>query len=389
VSLNVVVVSEEFPPETGWGGLATYSRYLARGLSRRGHTVTVIAGGETRRTVSVDGIRLIRLPTPTSVRPGSIGRIRSVLGRSRLVAEVIRKLKPDIVEAPEWKGEGLVSTMRRSAPLTSRLHTPLDLLMKLGDLPYTFPSRVIGRLERLQVRLSDGVTCSIAELLESLQSLHWFKKHVEIIPNFIDIQYLEHNLGSPKTLEIKDEQDDYLLYYGRLEWKKGVHLLASALPGFLRAHRDAKVILVGRDSGYGQSTMRAYLDAGLKGFRSQLHFTGFVEESEKIRLIANSRLVVLPSLWEGFGFSILEAMALGKPVVTTPVGGIKTIVRGAECAYLVPPNDATALGDMLIRAWDDPGRHRVGNAARHRATSFSADSVVPLIESHYVDVISA
>ena len=96
MSLNVVVVSEEFPPETGWGGLATYTRYLARGLSRRGHTVTVIAGGETRRTVSVDGIRLIRLPTPTSVRPGSIGRIRSVLGRSRLVAEVIRKLKPDI-----------------------------------------------------------------------------------------------------------------------------------------------------------------------------------------------------------------------------------------------------------------------------------------------------
>jgi glycosyltransferase involved in cell wall biosynthesis len=95
---------------------------------------------------------------------------------------------------------------------------------------------------------------------------------------------------------------------------------------------------------------------------------GFVPHDELQRLYARAAVVACPSRREGFGVACLEAMAHGRPVVATPVGGLRDLVVDGETGVVVPPRDPAALRAALQRLLGDPElRRRLGAAARRRA----------------------
>jgi glycosyltransferase involved in cell wall biosynthesis len=96
-------------------------------------------------------------------------------------------------------------------------------------------------------------------------------------------------------------------------------------------------------------------------------------------------LVALPSSWEGMPNVILEAMACGKPAVTTNVGGCAELVVEGETGFLVPPGDEAALAERLLRLLRDPAlRRRLGAAARERVQrEFSIAAMVERNELLY------
>lgn len=97
---------------------------------------------------------------------------------------------------------------------------------------------------------------------------------------------------------------------------------------------------------------------------------------ELLALYRNANMFVLPSLGETFGLSIMEAMAMRLPVVTTNIGAIPELVVDGETGILVPPNSPGALNDAIVRLRNDPGlRIRMGNAGRKRAEELFASAL--------------
>src|SRR3990172_439748 len=110
--MNVCLVSPEYPPETGWGGIGTYTRHLAQGLASRGHRVTVVSRSITDREMPLrfDGpVRVMRiLPRKLPLRGRRrLGRFISCLEYSAGLARALSRLEGfDVIEFPNWNAEG-------------------------------------------------------------------------------------------------------------------------------------------------------------------------------------------------------------------------------------------------------------------------------------------
>ena len=124
------------------------------------------------------------------------------------------------------------------------------------------------------------------------------------------------------------------------------------------------------------------------GIADRVHVLGWVRSEAKARELAHASVFVLPSYNEGLPMSVLEAMACGLPVVSTPVGGIPEAVSDGVEGFLVAPGDVPALADRLARlANDDALAREMGAAARRKVeASYSAQAVVPRIEQIYIDL---
>jgi glycosyltransferase involved in cell wall biosynthesis len=118
-------------------------------------------------------------------------------------------------------------------------------------------------------------------------------------------------------------------------------------------------------------------------------FTGFRDDLPA--LLARWDLFVLPSLWEGFGLVLLEAMAAGRPVVASRVGPIPEIVQHGETGLLVEPGQPGPLADALLKVLENPDlAARFGAAGRRRvAERFTLDRMVAEIEALYADLLAA
>jgi len=153
---------------------------------------------------------------------------------------------------------------------------------------------------------------------------------------------------------------------GRLVPIKGFDLLVRALPIVVSQVPSARVLLV------GEGAERAHLEAiaASLGVASCLRLTG--ETTDVAPYLAAADVVTVPSRNEGMGRVIVEAMALGRPVVATAVGGIPDVVTDGECGRLVEPEDVDALAGALIELGRDPAlRRKLGEAAVQRAEAFS------------------
>ena len=107
-------------------------------------------------------------------------------------------------------------------------------------------------------------------------------------------------------------------------------------------------------------------------------------------LLADLDLFVLPSLWEGFGLVLLEAMAAGRPVVASAVGPVPEVVADGETGLLVPPGDPEALARAVVRVLRHPNlAARLGRAGRARAEAhFGLDGMVARTDALYRELLA-
>jgi glycosyltransferase involved in cell wall biosynthesis len=185
--------------------------------------------------------------------------------------------------------------------------------------------------------------------------------------------------------EIRREANQpIVLFVGRLVPYKGVDVLLEALTGL-----DAMALIV------GDGPLRARLEDRARelGVAGQVRFLGSVSDDELAALYRACTIFVLPSVTrqEAFGVVQLEAMAAGKPVVSTDLGtGVGWVNRDAETGYVVPPRDAPALRDALARLLGDPALQKtMGAAAAKRISSaFTLERMIDDTLSLYRDVIA-
>jgi len=185
-----------------------------------------------------------------------------------------------------------------------------------------------------------------------------------------------------KAWGIKDDE----LVIGEVAklWEgKGQDILLAAIPEIIREVSNLKVIFVGE----GELEHRLKNIAYKLNIQDKIIFTGFRADIPEITSVFD--IACLPTLWEGMGRSVLEAMVSGKPVVASRVGGIVDLVQDGVTGILVEPGDYQALAKAIIRLLKDKGlRQKMGEEARKRVDErFSTEKMVAEIEKIYNELL--
>jgi glycosyltransferase involved in cell wall biosynthesis len=177
-----------------------------------------------------------------------------------------------------------------------------------------------------------------------------------------------------------------ILFLGRLEEAKGVAELVDAAA--LLAPRFPHLRLVLAGSGDLDAWRRAAIE---RGIGAQVELTGWLEPAAREAQLARAAVFCLPSHAEGLPMALLEAMAAGKAVVASRVGGIPEAVRDGENGLLVPPQDAAALAAALARVLEDADlRARLGARARDTvAQHYSTEAICGRLAAIYNDLAGA
>jgi len=181
--------------------------------------------------------------------------------------------------------------------------------------------------------------------------------------------------------ELMLHDESICLMIARLHEEKGFKVLFDAIP-IVVSHVPNMVVLVA-----GEGPHRATLAAGARrrGLDHMVRFLG--QRSDIPELISLASVVVLPSLAESFGFVLLEAMSLGKPVVASTTGGIPEVVSHGETGLLVPPGDVLSLADSIIRVLLQPDlAAELATKGKQRARLFTFDKMIRGYECVYADI---
>jgi glycosyltransferase involved in cell wall biosynthesis len=354
--LRVCLVSYEFPPSGG--GEASYVSGLATGLGMLGHDVLVITPQLTTGESAGGSFRII----PTRPRNALLRELEFLAQAERIISDLADRGRIDLVHVTFDYPTFFFRLKGRGVPCVATVHH-LHLAEALSMLRYesSAPRKVAqmlrastltgfeGRLVR-QCAAVIAVSGFTAETVQRLLSVP--REAVRIVKNGIDASEFEG--GDPALFREKFPVlgEKTVLYVGRLERSKGLHYLMPAFARVLSRIPDATMAVVGR----GSDEYLAELKVGARsaGVSDRVVFTGRISQDLLPHAYAASALVVLPSLMEGFGISLLESMAAGKPCVATRVGAVPEIVKHGETGLLVKPADSQELGGAMATLLSDP-----------------------------------
>ncbi len=167
--------------------------------------------------------------------------------------------------------------------------------------------------------------------------------------------------------------------------RKGYEYLIEALADIQQVIPHIHCLIIGEgDDRYRNRLLEMVEEKKLK---ENVTFTGF--QQNVLAYISAMDVFVLPSIMEGFGIVLLEAMSMGKPIVATTVGGIPEVVEDRVTGFLVPPKNSSALAQRIIDLLEDPQiREKLGLAGRARALErFSVNHMIIQIQRLYEELI--
>ena len=194
--------------------------------------------------------------------------------------------------------------------------------------------------------------------------------------NFVNASQLSDEMRN----SVGRRSTDTILFLGEIGKRKGIYDLLHALPRVIDVVPGARLIAGG--TGELEQVRQCAKDLNVDG---RVHLPGWVSGHEKVRLLSEAAVYALPSYNEGLPVSILEAMACGLPVISTPVGGIPEAIRDGQEGFLVAPGAIDELSSRIIQLLlDSRLRREMGaNAKRRLQTNFSATSTVNSIVALY------
>ncbi|MEW6268578.1 MAG: glycosyltransferase family 4 protein [Thermodesulfobacteriota bacterium] len=372
--LRVAIVSREYPPDTAFGGMATFARHLARGLADAGHQVTVVTVGGPRFERDPIGIDVVRIaPRLRGAREsvedlmhhGRLPYARTVFCHGAAVLRQIEILERaqgrfDVLDLADHAAEGLVPALVHGGATTLRLYSPSSVLaaMRAGFTAET-EDAALTLLEATLLRRCDVITAPSRELAARTRSFFALTRDVALVPNPIDTQ-LFHPIAAGSR-PAAPGRAMHACFVGRLEERKGIRTLLAAIPLVASANPAVRFTIVGPDLlGFGAGHARTLP-------RDRVLFRSRVPLEELPRVYQSADLAVVPSNYDNSPYTCVEPMACGIPVVGTAVGGIPEYVADGETGCLVPPRDPTALAEAILRlAADSRLRSHMGEAARIR-----------------------
>ena len=377
------LLSFEYPPETGFGGIGTYTWYHARALVRLGHQVHVLAGStsEMPLTTHQEGgvfVHRFRSGGPVMRAFSRIARYRCGWTRLRLenawsMYQALKILKRrytfDVLEMPECGAEGCLINSLQKTPTVVRFHSPSQLIMPFYDVSRA-DTVACSALERRAFKRATALTSCSAFLAGQVRTEMGVRVPVTTIPNGIDLSLFDRE----PLLDVAGFPKDRLtiLFAGRMERRKGIHLCGAIAETILRRH-DVAFVFAGEDLfGYlADVTLPSLRKQQLRG---SVHYLGKLGLQELRSCMRRADILMLPSLWENCPYSCLEAMAASRAIVSSDQGGMPELIRDGSSGLLARSGDAESFAaqiEALIESQEL--RERLGAAARRTVEQFHTD----------------
>ncbi|MEU5695204.1 glycosyltransferase family 4 protein [Actinosynnema sp. NPDC020468] len=391
--MRVLMLSWEYPPVVV-GGLGRHVHALAARLAEAGHDVVVLCRQPTgtdavthpTEDVVVEGVRVVRVAEDPAhlVFERDLVAWTLAMGHAmtRAGLAVLRGWRPEVVHAHDWlvTHPAIALAEASGAPLVATVHAT-EAGRHSGWLSQTLNQQVHSVEWWLANRADALITCSAAMATEVA---HLFE---------VDGATVLHNGIEPRRWRVRSADvaaaraeyspsgEPLLLFFGRLEWEKGVQDLIAALPRIRRTHRGTRVVVA------GTGTHREWLEEQARKHRvwRAVEFVGHLPDRDLAALLAAVDAVVLPSRYEPFGIVALEAAAAGAPLVASTAGGLGEVVRDGVTGLSFPPSDVDGLTRAVRSVLDDrPSATRRAKAAKARlATDFDWTTIAQATAAVY------
>jgi glycosyltransferase involved in cell wall biosynthesis len=243
-------------------------------------------------------------------------------------------------------------------------------------------ARLLARLDGWTGRrfVDRFVAISEAVRADPIRGAGWDRSRIDVVLRGQELDRLRERAAEPVSPPTSDAGSPSIVCVGRLSEQKGHRFLIEAMPAILAEHPDARLLLA------GDGHLRGALQARAEPLGDRVSFLGLREDVPA--LIAHADLFVFPSLWEGQGNALLEAMAVGASIVATDIPSTRETVTDGEHALLVPPGDATALAAAVNRLVADPAlAARLADAARRRAQDYDIERTTRDLEAVYARLL--
>ncbi len=362
------------------GGVTLHISYLERYFTKMGHEVKVIAPAS--QAVSSFGDRFIPIGKPRPVpASGSICRVTISPWLSSKIKAVLDEENFDIIHLHEPLMPMLCTTVLRLSQ-TANIGTFHACHSSFLGIPaYNF-ARPIGKWAlRRWFRKLDG-KIAVSKTAMEFACGH-FPGYYNIIPNGVDVDHF-----SPDVSPIDEFCDGKLniLFVSRLEKRKGLNYLLEAFKQVKQEIPDSRLIIVGPGTRLRRKYERQVARSRLK----DVIFVGFVSYDELPRYYKTADVFCAPATGrESFGIVLLEAMAIGKPIVASNIEGYAGVVTHGVEGLLVPPADKERLAQALISLLSDQSlRQEMGARGRAKALEYSWEQIAQKVLNYYVRVLS-
>lgn len=398
------MLSQFYPPVIG--GEERHVRSLGAALAARGHNVAVATQWYPGQLETEDDLgvavhrirgtmqRSARLFTDASRRHAPpFPDPEFTLGLSR----ILREFRPDVVHAHNWIVHSFAPLKHRAgAPVVLTLHdygmvcAKKNLmrgeevcsgpgLVKCLDCARGHYGALKGGVTTLSNWMMNGFSpvdkvLTVSSAVAEGNGLAARGIPFEVVPNFIpDDAGLADGAVDPLLEQLPEQL--FLLFVGDLRRQKGIHVVLDA---YARLPDRPPLVLIGRPC----PDTPAELPDGARILTNWPH-------ASVMRAWHRAAVALAPSIWpEPCATVVLEAMACGKPVIASRMGGMPDMVLDGETGWLVKPNDPADLARALSRLLQNPDEaRRMGEAGRRHVAAFEARTVVPRIENVYLSLL--
>lgn len=390
--MQLLHVVPTYLPAVRYGGPIFSVHNLCKALVERGHEVEVF-------TTSVDGSNDSPVPiaSPMVLDGVKVTYFSSPFFRRLFWAPGMKRALERTMEGFElvhlhsvflWPTFAAARTAERQQ--VPYLIAPRGILSPtlVRSKNYKVKSLWLRLVERHSIEHAAGVHVTSrreGDSLSWLRALGYRLPAIHVIPNPIDSAILEpkpeRTVALPAGLESLRQQS-LVLYLGRISWKKNLDLVIEALPSL----HDAHFVIAGNDD----EGLRARLERKARrlAVEEQLTFTGPVYGAEKAALLRAATVFVLPSRSENFSNSVLEAMAVGCPVIISPEVGLAECVRAGGCGIVLESEvDAWSSAIQQVLA-DGSLRAKMSRAGKEVALRrFGPAQVAAQMEDLYQHVV--
>ncbi|MGD9115826.1 MAG: glycosyltransferase family 4 protein [Dehalococcoidia bacterium] len=356
------------------GGVANHIFALEREFIKMGHEAIIIAPASQKPPASHD--RFICLgkswPTPSS---GSVARVTLTPWLSAQVKPILKREKFDVIHLHEPLCPMLCTTILRLSD-SANVGTFHAMDSRGYDIWKPFTMLFLKKWFR---RLDGKI--AVSKPAREFINGH-FPGEYNIIPNGVDLGHF-----SPDIAPFEQFLDGKIniVFVSRLEKRKGVDYLLKAYQQVKKEINNCRLILVGPSTRWSCKLVEQIRDAHL----NDIVITGFVSQEDLPRYYQTADIVCSPATGrESFGLILLEAMAMGKPIVASNIDGYASVATHSAEALLVPPKDEHTLAQALITlASDVQLRKEMGARGKIKAAEYGWDRIAQRVMDYYQSVL--
>ena len=330
--MKLAIIATHYLPHIGGLELATY--HLANELAKINNEVHIITPYPDTANSKTSNITVHRHPINSYPDEPMVRSFIDGLRFFRKTVKTIKEVQPDIIHAQNITNSipAYIAWKKYHIPYVICIHGNLELM---GP----FLPKILKRFWAKLPHIKSAAKIIVLTQEMGLRAEQELGRTAEIIPNGVNL-----NLFYPSSEKKNDTENQSIITVSRIDDKKGLEYAIQSIPLIHKCYPNTKLRIV------GDGEHRKYLEelTEKNGLSGSVEFVGFLPHDEIPNHLRNADLFLLPSLTEGLPLTLLEAMACGLPVISTPVSIAPEIIENWNNGIIVPFKSPEGIAEAVI-----------------------------------------